>query len=506
MAIKSRGSIRRRSGALDTSFGAFVATGSGAASNPTVSGILIAATPGMLAAGSGVVSAESGGAQPVPGLQDYWGLSPTRFISASASGSDNGQSESAPWTWAQYLSSATSGMVVGVMPGVYTRTASGARDTPTFNAIAETTLVCKRAAAYNETNRSEFRHSSGGRGPTIGMSYSRDDVKWIGAYVNEINSPVLSGNDCGLATQWGADDGEFHGCLLVNDPSNTAGSNLSGIRVEQATGHVARNCVFRDCRKGDTGDQNYGAWLAYDTRNATVEHCEFYDNDVDWFPKGDHGAGVGYPPLVEHTFRFNKSEGSRVYALHIIGLNERSGVYTPSSVYKNLIIGARCGIFFHSGFSVGVPRNIVVDNNTFDGNGGSGDYHGVYWYGWVGVPDVSGYIEKHNNLYTNNSRVFDFAQQGTTEIAARISAGAVSDDNHSYNNTNYANIAGVGNQTLAQFRSTTSGLGGEWESDTTTGDPLYVDRAGGNYRLQSGGPAAGKGCYVTGDEVIGLER
>lgn len=430
------------------------------------------------------------------GWLEYYGLTPDRYVAADATGLDNGLTENAPWTWEQYLANASNGQIIGLLPGVYVGSNTGERYVPSFNPVAGTTLVARYAAAYHDDDRSEFRNgvTSGSGCPTIG-AYQRNNVKWYGAYVNE--NVARSGGDTGLATQWASNNCEFHGlrleCIEID-----RNDNHNAFRIEQAQGCLIKNSVLTGCRRSSQADQNHAAIMVYDGRDVVITHCEFAENDVDYFPKGDHGSGTGYPPLVEHEFAYNICVGARRNAIHIGGLGERSGDWDLSLFHHNLILGVLGAAIYAHAFSNGTPRGIDVFNNTFDG------CSNVFYVGHTGSPLVPGRVHLYGNLYTNNGRVIDSSELGTSDLSTMIGHGMYSDGNHAHGNGTYATISGVGNRTVSQLRTTTSGLGSEWDTSTTEGDPLYVDRSGGDFRLQGGSPAAGKGAYV-GEEVPGLE-
>jgi hypothetical protein len=92
----------------------------------------------------------------------------------------------------------------------------------------------------------------------------------------------------------------------------------------------------------------------------------------------------------------------------------------------------------------------------------------------------------HNIHHTIVSNLVNPSQSGGSNGHSAVNAGntvtpACTVDNcHWYNNAN-------GNVTAT---NTT-------ESATTTGDPLYVNAAARNYRLNTGSPAVGKGAYAS---------
>lgn len=434
-----------------------------------------------------------------PGLQDFYGLDPHRYIAPDATGSGNGLTPSNPWTWDQMMANATPGMIIGALPGVFTR-GGASKFVPAFNPPSGVTIVCQRAAAYHTTGRTEFRNgvtTGDAGGATIGAS-SRSNVRWIGAFVDENVS--RSAPDAGPVVLFNGSNVEFHG-LRVECLQIPRADNHNAVRVEQASDYLLKNSVLRGCRStGAGGDQNHAAFMTYDSIRGVIEHCVFEDNDVHLFPKGDHPGSNANGTLI---VRYSKFSTARVYWLHLGGNNSIPGL-DPSRFHHNLVVGAPIGVYFHSFTTApvdGHPNDCRIDQNTFV------NVTKMWYWGWgpFGEPYAHN-IELLRNIcsVSGGTQAHDLIELTTPVLTRIIANGCVADENH-YNG--YAQIANMGGLVLnlSGWRALTQEHGREWEAASTEGDPLFANPGAGNYRLQVGSPAAGKGCYVTGNEVIGLE-
>jgi len=100
------------------------------------------------------------------------------------------------------------------------------------------------------------------------------------------------------------------------------------------------------------------------------------------------------------------------------------------------------------------------------------------------------------------SAPFMFEDWAESDLTVVIGNGYLSDDNHAFGHSEWA-FGG----TLSQWQTLT-GL----DLESSEGDPELVDVANGDYHLAPSSPAriasvsnGPVGCYVAGDEVMGVE-
>lgn len=443
------------------------------------------------------------------GYLPYYGLTPDRYISGSASGSDNGLTESTPWTWAQMASNATSGMVIGALPGTFTGSNSGDRFAPSFNPPAGVTIACKYAAAYYDDNRTEFRNgvTSGDSGcPTVGV-WNRNSVKWYGPYVNEDVS--RSSSDTGTSVLWITNGSEIHGAKFDNIQISRS-DNHNAIRLEGAVDCVVANNAMSGGGRSGSPDQNHAAITTYSSTGCVIEHNDISNWDAGVFIKGVSGVSPG--TLGGITVRYNRVYNCRIYGIALGGANSTSSLPTNYCT-QNLVVNTPEGVRTYSYDSVS-PSEWRVTNNTFVGTMGR-----AIGFGTPNGADSFRDFGVNNNLFANVTTAMVFSPDGemngttlgnlTTDM--RVD-GQTQNYNVAYNTTNWAR------QNNSNKSRSTWASDSTWDtnSQTISVDP-FVDASGGDYRLNStsGGGAVARvasasggpvGAFITGDEHIGLEQ
>jgi hypothetical protein len=301
---------------------------------------------------------------------------------------------------------------------------------------------------------------------------------------------------------WDSDHCAIEYFVVTNQPLDR-GDNHNAIRLEAATDGVIRNNRLGGTRSITGHDQNFAAIMAYDSVRVLVEHNEIDDVEAGMFIKGDHGPGLG-----AFTIRYNKITRAGWSALRFGGLKADEPTYGPSVIAHNLVIDSPVGILFTSYDPIS-PRHFTLHNNTV-------------------VDCTSGIILAGPQLangattaYAQSTVRDNLVVGGTVGIEVHVDAqlrAMVVANGLAIDHNRYANAPWVG--TLETWFTdggphyadlpawhTASGF----DASSTSGDPQFVDAAGGDYRLQAGSPArtagsngAPVGAYVDGSEQIGI--
>lgn len=423
------------------------------------------------------------------GLQDYYGLDPDRFIAGDATGSDNGLTENAPWTWAQYLANGSASMTIGALPGVFTGSNTADRYATSFLPLAgasgnPTIIVCKRAAAYNTVDRTRWSNgvTSGDAGcPVIG-SDSVNYIRWIGAYVDENLSRRFP--DTGPAVFRACTGGEIHASRIDGLTIDVV-DNHNCVRLDDSTDCVVKNNYLTGIRKTSGDNHNFAAIMTYGSRGSLIEHNELPDNACAIFIKGSTQGGTRHNSGI---IRYNKIYDT-AFGVHFLEVHTGEELV----VTHNLIYDYEFqGLVWDNSVSGATLRNVKVRNNTV-----ARPLSTVERAVWIENIGVNTGHELTDNILvapdTAGARCVDgFDYSGS---AFTISG------NHHYQSggTRRWSWDGANQTTIANWQTASSA------TSETEGDPLFVNSAGGDFRLQGGSPAAGKGCFEVGTEVMGLE-
>jgi hypothetical protein len=452
-----------------------------------------------------------GGGGPYYGGPVLGNLTPTIYAAPTAQGSGNGSSEANATTLASALSSATAGAIIGVLPGVYSRAGGAERYSPAWRATNSGTssnpiiVVAKYSAidlagkaagqawtssdftaVFAHSNRSELRHtgSSSNGGGTGGPAFGSIDVNyvhWIGFCADEQNAAPH--RDTGLAILWSTTGSKVMRCVLyARDPGYTSdtGDNHPNVRLEFAT-----NCTVSDNALSGSfagNGLNHCCVQRYRATGTIVEHNFTAGLYNGIFLKDE--PNTSWNEIVRFNYCANPT-----YGIYIRNCNE--GRADLDRVYQNLLVGCSEPIVLQiDGYNVQVDNNTVVAPMTNFG----------------GSQGVIAYFQGTGCRFQNNIFV---GTLGSAFIDQQFRSAAVTP-------SNYNRFWRTGTAFGARYNGSTYSAIANWRTATgqdvnsTIGDPLFVNQAGGNYRLQAGSPcltlsstSGPVGCYITGNETIG---
>lgn len=427
----------------------------------------------------------------------------TKSVTVNATGLGDG-SRSSPWTLQQAMSQAVAGDVVGIEAGTYVGTSQAGNDTekrytPAFyprnsgTSSNYITFVAQYPATgsgpYSDirsgaTEDSTAADSSGGW-PAFGTR-SCNYIHFIGLYSNGGDYNNMQTRDAAPCSMWWTTGSIVEHCRVLGGLNvyNDGTRNYSAVRMEHNYDVVIRDSIFEDF--GPT-EGNSAAVIFYSARNYLIEH-----NTIRNCTFGLQYKGGGQVDELYGATQFNLIEDC-YDAMHTHAITD--GPQGQRCTWtQNLMID--CDSFFYctSGGAAATTLNDAdVTNNTFvNGN----DSLAMFFWNVMGSSKTN--IFK-NNIYSGINH-YTGGYGGTVGTIANQAE-------HDYNCIH--NVA-------AEFIKypTTTALS-TWQNQYTedvnsiTSDPQFV--GGGDYRLQAGSPCrtassigGPQGCYITGDEVIGV--
>lgn len=348
-----------------------------------------------------------------------------------------------------------------------------------------------------------IRLNSGIRGPMIGCASSRNYIIWDHFQIDDYYGGSQS--DTGPVVFNGS-----HHCQLINsDVQGHSGSyyhgystwsdNYNAVRYEFADFTVIRNNrihrVWGTNTTSGRGGQNDAGIMTYDSNDGLIENNEIYDTGQGIIIKGTHAGST----QARNTIRYNYVHDNVMGGIRALGAQD-------THVYQNIIARTSIGQGLWAGFFDSARSRFV--NNTVYGNANGAITQGT------NLIDV----QFHNNLIINNSTCgacnYDVASPALQQVSFTR--------NLYFNNANtfFWNMDGTRNiipfsTWQSTYRFDVDGLNGI--------NPLLVDPANGNFRLQANSPALtlGRdvldlnnngnttdvipaGAYITGAETIGL--
>jgi hypothetical protein len=240
--------------------------------------------------------------------------------------------------------------------------------------------------------------------------------------------------------------------------------------------------------------RNGSAVMTYTSTNVVMQNNTIHTSDGGIFVKG---SNVG-----PFTIRRNLIYGIRSDGIVFGGIGTPEGS-AGAVVTQNIVRTSNSGVAF-IGYDAYSPQNVIIANNTLYGNQG-----GLFF-----KPNTAGYrnIRIYNNIVSNSG----VSMQGE-DVSDLSNVGIQHNFYHGGSTLGRLNYT---NYSLAQWQSS---LAKDNASPAArTGDPLFVNAAGNDFRLQSGSPARtggidigdvngngsttdaiAVGAYVTGTETIG---
>lgn len=367
---------------------------------------------------------------------------------------------------------ATAGDIVIVEAGVYTETSSfglGKEDpllTPVNNGAAGNPLTIQ---ANGEVSFILPAYS----GPQIG-SYQRDYIVWDGFTINENQGNSTA--DTGPVVLWDCENCTIKNCV-INGTEVAFNDNHCGIRIEQSNQILIQNCFIQNIRDSLQNGENSAGIMLYTSSNVIIEKCSLTGSDNGIFVKG---SNVG-PITIRHNLIYTQS-----YGLYLAGINASLGVSQACKCYENIIYDVEAGIVIKSYDAIS-PNHLYIINNTvlandtvlnaplrFSGGNITGLTNSV----------ISGniFVDGYNNIEGND--------QDGTAFAAKVGpsgSDCVSEHNVYFSASNQFSRVGNTNRTFATWKIFT---GSDLASPVSIeSDPLFVNQATRDFRLQGGSPA-----------------
>lgn len=418
---------------------------------------------------------------------------PWRSIGRAAWGSTNRDTPNAS-------QAAQPGDVVIVRSGTYTTTGTGNRWGVAYRTANSGNMGAP--IVFQAEGEVVLRLSSS-RGPVIGASGfdgpRRDYITWRGFTVNEANAPSTS--DTGVAVLAGTIGSTIEDCVLDGNGDPGFGDNHPGIRIEGSQNILVRNCLISNFRTSGVNGNNGAGIQVYSSGNVTIEHNEIVGSGSGIFLKA--------PMAQTATFRIRYNYIHDVLYTGIAIHRSPNTPEEPILAYQNIIANTDVGILIW-GFDSGTTdaRNARIVNNTI--------YNcraGVQVL--YNLADNAGHWIKNNIVANSGDYAVNYA--GTVSNLAR---SRIQFDHNLYFGFRTFAIVHTNNLSLSSWKSS-------FGQDTTNpaardANPLFVNSANADFRLQSNSPGISGGvdvldinrngsttdlipvgAYVNGNEIIG---
>lgn len=429
---------------------------------------------------------------------DQQDLGATAWTNAANSGT--------PTTLGTAMARATAGSYVQCAPGVYIGTLVNSRWSAPFKPANSGSsgnpivFFAQYPGAYNEGSTSLYSElradTTAIRAAVAGITGGQDYIIFDGFVFDQTYSypRPSNGNFC-IGSTTGANNCEIRRFLCLNQ-EQPSGDNYSNFFVEAATNFRLTDTRGRGGNTGGEGD----LITMYGCVNFMLEHNECIDMRIGMYAKGSNGSTYN-----SGTMRYNYGEGITDKWLMASVVEPTLGI----DIYQNLAV--ECIQAWRADPAGEGPNHCRLYNNTFVNSVASTDRHeALIWFEGTVPPSGN---EWYNNIVANTS-ASSTVNLGCIQMTTAITtAFSILDYNNYYNagsslyfSDNQDNDTSGSWMNFASWQSFVSD-----EANSITSNPSFVNSAAGNFRLNTGSPAltAGDnggpvGCYITGNEEIGL--
>lgn len=429
-------------------------------------------------------------------LSSYVG-SQTHYVSATATGADDGLTRETAWSVDQYRANAVAGNRVMFIEGDYQLQAVddkwGSPLNPIHSGEPGNPLIvfCEyRAALLADTSPNRVVISVHGATASGGLTLRfKDNVYFEGFYTNEADytSPqVPDGMVVGIHE---SSNCRISYCRVQILPhAGGSGFNHAALRLERTTNcHVGDNYV-----NGQVGG-NTSCILIYGSKGYQIYHNLCIGGTNGIYLKGDNTPGAGQYLIEAPAGVYRNVIQDVANGIFVGGPKPASGQIDYTDIYCNIVRAATTCALRLISYDAISPRRVRVVNNTFEVTSiapamvftqSSADLNTVLLPGSALL-----YCVVDNNIFAVSSASTTVRLiQCESEYNITMIERATWNNNSSFNtrtDSRYIDLSKDGTQL------TPAGWQARGHQNVTTGDPLFVDSSAGDYRLQSSSPCAG---------------
>jgi parallel beta-helix repeat protein len=412
---------------------------------------------------------------------------------------------------------AVAGDIVQIAAGTYTATAGSAHNNdvwwnPANSGSSGSPIIFRgytsESLVEGSSASSVILQRSSGSGPLIG-TVDKHYIEWDGFFIDEVNATPIQGT--GPVSFQGGDHCAIRNCEIAGTIV-AWGDNHTAVFLEFADNTtVSNNRFYGFGSNGDDKGQNDAGVMFYDSSDCVIEHNTIYECGAGVYVKGDRDTANQARNIVRFNWiadnGFNDGIG---YGIVLEGSQD-------GQVYQNVVLGNRT----YPDQSIGLtmytngpdendgPRRNVWQNNTVVGHSKAGvNYRG------------GNEVIENERLYNN---IFSSCRHGADGNGRTQPNDTFFEHSVWHNMTEDVAIFGAGVEyTLATWKSTFSQ--DSVSPAAISSDPLFVNAAADDYRLQGSSPALtlGRdllnisglgvdavipaGAYITGTEIIGVQE